>query len=297
MIQALSVPKISVVVPSLNQGEYLEQCIESILSQQYSNLELFVIDGGSNDNSVDVLKAYDARISSWVSEPDKGQSDAINKGFSQATGDIVAWLNADDYYLPRAFDRVKEAYQVRSSAPFYFGDGFRVDRFGNIISKFFPTDRVIFSRQALVMGLNYILQPATFISREALEKVGYLDTDLHYGMDSDLWMRLSVLGIPEAIQTALAASREYETTKTATGSFARVEELRKISMNHSGLPITPGVICYFLDTLYRFALENKVIFPKSYSEDLLVLWQKTSSSFDAFGARPDGFPQEADLDK
>jgi Glycosyl transferase family 2 len=297
MIQALLTPKISIIVPSLNQGEYLEQCIKSILSQQYSNLELFIIDGGSIDNSVNVLRAYDAYISSWVSETDNGQSDAINKGFRKATGDVVAWLNADDYYLPRAFDRVKESYKTRPTAPFYFGDGFRVDRSGKIMSKFFPASKVIFNRQALVMGLNYILQPATFISREALEKIGYLDTSLHYGMDSDLWMRLSGLGLPEAIQAPLAASREYETTKTATGSFARVEELRKISMDHSGLPITPGVICYFLDTLYRFVLENENMFPTSYSKELLTFWQKTSSSFEFFGAGPDGFPQQADLNK
>ncbi|MBW4483585.1 MAG: glycosyltransferase [Tildeniella torsiva UHER 1998/13D] len=297
MSQMLLNPKISVIIPSLNQGVYLKQCIESILAQHYSELELIIIDGKSVDKSVEIIRKYEAHISFWVSEHDNGQSDAINKGFNRATGDIVAWLNADDYYLPKAFDQVKEAYQARPSAPFYFGDGLRVDRVGKTISKFFPTDRIIFNRQALVMGLNYILQPATFISREALEKVGYLDTDLHYGMDSDLWMRLSVLDIPEAIQTALAASREYETTKTATGSFARVEELRKISMNHSGLPITPGVVCYFLDTLYRFVLENEVIFSKSYSEDLLVLWQKTSSSFDFFGARPDGFPKQTDLDE
>jgi glycosyltransferase involved in cell wall biosynthesis len=290
-------PKISVIIPSLNQGIYLKQCIESILVQQYSELELIIIDGKSVDQSIETIRKYDAHISFWVSEHDNGQSDAINKGFNQATGDIVAWLNADDYYLPQALDQVKKAYQARPSAPFYFGDGLRVDRFGKTIAKFFPTDRVVFNRQALVMGLNYILQPATFINREALEKVGYLDTDLHYGMDSDLWMRLSILGTPEAIQTALAASREYETTKTATGSFARVEELRKISSNHSGLSITPGVVCYFLDTLYKFVLENEAIFPKSYSKDLLEFWQKTSSSFVFFGARPDGFPQQADLDK
>ncbi|MBE9111568.1 glycosyltransferase [Nodosilinea sp. LEGE 07298] len=297
MSQIIPEPKISIIVPSLNQGEYLRQCIESILSQQYSDLELIIIDGNSTDQSVEIIREYAEHISTWVSEHDLGQSDAINKGFKQATGDIVAWLNADDFYLPKSFQRIKDAYQANPSSPFYFGDGLRVDKSGEAISRFFPTEKVLFDRQALVMGLNYILQPSTFINRKALEKVGYLDINLHYGMDSDLWMRLSSIGVPQAVQSPLAASREYETTKTATGSFARVEELRNISMKYSGLPITPGVICYFLDTLYRVVQENHSIFPKAYSKDIVFFWKKTQSLLSLFDARPDGFPQQSKLDK
>ncbi|MGB3309791.1 MAG: glycosyltransferase family 2 protein [Nodosilinea sp.] len=293
MSQTIPEPRISIIVPSLNQGEYIRQCIESILSQQYPGLELIIIDGKSSDQSVEIIREYDDHISAWVSEHDTGQSDAINKGFKQATGDIVAWLNADDFYLPKSFQHVKDAYQANPSSPLYFGDGFRVGKDGETISKFFPTEKVLFDRQALVMGLNYILQPSTFINRKALIKVGYLDVNLHYGMDSDLWMRLSSIGSPQAIQLPLAASREYETTKTATGSFARVEELRSISMKYSGLPITPGVICYFLDTLYRVVQENDTIYPEGYSEDVTLFWKKTSSLLSLFDARPDGFPQSS----
>ncbi len=237
---------ISVVTPSLNQGRFLRQCIESVLSQTRSKFEFLIIDGGSTDETLSVIREYESSISYWVSESDSGQSDAINKGFLRSSGEIVAWLNADDYYLPRAFDSVVDAYRADPSAPFYFGDGLRVDETGEVIANFFPTDTLAFDRQALIMGLNYILQPSTFINRRALEQVGYLDTGLHYGLDSDLWMRLSGLGVPRVVPSVLAATREYATTKTASGSFARIEELRMISMKYSGLPITPGVVCYFL---------------------------------------------------
>lgn len=236
------------------------------------------------------LSEYEAHIDVWVSEADEGQSDAINKGFQKASGDLVAWLNADDYYLPGAFQHLVEAYQINDNASFYFGNGYRVDKEGSIISKFFPTEDIVFSRQALIMGLNYILQPSTFINRSHLEQAGYLDPRLHYGMDSDLWMRLSILHEPMPINETLAATREYETTKTSTGSFERVEELRRIAFRYSGIPITPGIICYFLDTLHRVAKVHSDIFPDHYVGDIISFWNKTSVLFSQFDARQDGFP-------
>lgn len=199
-------------------------------------------------------------------------------------------MNTDDYYLPGAFDSVVDAYRADPSAPFYFGDGLRVDETGSVIANFFPAGTLAFDRQALVMGLNYILQPSTFINRRALEQVGYLDTGLHYGLDSDLWMRLSGLGVPRVVPSVLAATREYATTKTASGSFGRIEELRKISMKHSGLPITPGVLCYFLDTLHRFVQKQGDSFPAGYLSDIELFWQKTAALLERYNARSDGFP-------
>jgi glycosyltransferase involved in cell wall biosynthesis len=287
----MDIPKISVITPSLNQGRYLRQCIESILSQHYSNLELIIIDGGSTDESLAIIKEYEDDITFWVSEPDCGQSDGINKGFHRATGELVAWLNADDYYLPGAFQQVAEVHRLDQQAPFFFGDGFRVDESGNVISQFFPPGTLFFDRQALVMGLNYILQPSTFINRRYLDQVGNLDTNLHYGMDSDLWMRLSSIGTPCSVPATLSASREYATTKTASGSFQRIEELRQISMKHSGLDITPGVLCYMLDTLYRFTQQHEEVFPTSYLADISTFWHKTAQLLEVANARPDGFPR------
>jgi glycosyltransferase involved in cell wall biosynthesis len=284
-------PRISVITPSYNQGRFLGDCIASVVRQSYPDLEYIIIDGGSTDDSVSIIQHHQDQIMFWVSEPDEGQSDAINKGLRKATGDIVAWLNADDYYLPGAFATVAGAYQAHPEASFYFGDGLRVDESGKPISGFFPDGKVIFSHAALVFGLNYILQPATFIRRIHLVEINYLDSRLHYGMDTDLWIRLAELAPPSPISNQLAASREYGSTKTSTGSFQRIEELRRIAEQHSGIPITPGVICYFLDTLYRLTRDRDDVFPKDYMRDIEKFWAASAKLMQRYGARPDGFPR------
>lgn len=283
-------PRVTVITPSLNQGAYLAQCIQSVADQNYPNLEHFVIDGGSTDATLSVIRDHAALIAYWVSEPDRGQSNAINKGLRRASGELVAWLNADDYYLPGSIEQVVGAYQANLFAPFYFGDGLRVSASAQVMGKFFPPGQLRFDRKALLMGLNYILQPATFINRSALEESGYLDEGLHYGMDSDLWMRLSALGDPCPIQAVLAATREYPSTKTASGSFKRVEELRQISLRHTGLSMTPGVLCYMLDTLSRHAREHEDIFPADYLAEIASFWSKTAKLLERQGATTDGFP-------
>jgi GT2 family glycosyltransferase len=283
-------PGISIVTPSYNQGRFLEQCIQSVLNQNYPNLEYIIIDGGSTDNSVDTILKYQADITYWVSEPDRGQNEAINKGLQHATGDLVAWLNSDDFFLPQAFHHVATVYLANPTAPFLFGNGLRVDVQGRTKRLFFPKGSLRFDREALAYGLNYILQPATFINRQWLNQVGGLSTTLSYGFDTDLWLRLSALGQPVPVEAILAASREYETTKTSSGSFVRIEELRQIAESHTGLPITPGVICYFLDTLYRLAQEKDDLFSGQYRRDILRFWSKTSLMMDQFGAAPNGIP-------
>ena len=283
-------PKISIVVPSFNQGEFLGECLRSIIDQQYPALELIVIDGGSTDASVSIIESVSEQLDYWVSEPDGGQSAAINKGFGKASGQLVAWLNSDDYYLPGTLEAVARAYEANPEAPFYFGDGLRVDRSGSVLGRFFPKGLVPFDRTAFVMGLNYILQPSTFMQGRAMSQIGYLDTDLHYGMDSDLWIRLSALGQPQMVDGVLAASREYETTKTASGAFKRIEELRDIAARHSGSDMTPGVLCYFLDTLYRHCKDNPETYPESYLAAISRFWGETSGLFEQFNAGRDGFP-------
>lgn len=286
-------PKISIVVPSYNQGEFLGECLRSILGQDYPALEVIVIDGGSSDASVSILESFGDRLDYWISEPDGGQSAAINKGLAKATGRLVAWLNSDDYYLPGALEAVARAYQEDPTAPFYFGDGHRVDRSGNVIAQFFPQGLVPFDRTAFMMGLNYILQPSTFMQGEAMARIGYVDTSLHYGMDSDLWIRLSALGQPKMVEAVIAASREYETTKTASGAFDRIEELRSIAARHAGTSMTPGVLCYFLDTLYRHCKENPQNYPESYLSAITQFWGETAGLLEQFNAGRDGFPLPA----
>jgi hypothetical protein len=282
-------PRISVITPSYNQGQFLVECLDSVFRQGYPDLELIVIDGGSTDGSVQIIKANEARLTYWCSEPDEGQAAAINKGLRLATGELVAWLNADDFYLPGALTSVARAYQRNPHASFYFGDGLRVDKSGDPVGGFFPGERVGFDLRALVYGLNCLLQPATFINRAKLSEVGFLDPALRYGLDIDLWIRLATHAPPSPVAAMLAASREYPETKTATGSFARVEELRQIAERYGAVAMTPGALCYFLDTLCRLARERRDIYSESYEQSIQTFWGATAKLLADYGAGPDGF--------
>jgi Glycosyl transferase family 2 len=286
----LSPPRISVVTPSFNQGRFLEQCITSILEQDYPDLEYIVIDGGSSDESVEVLRRYERHFAFWVSEPDKGQSDALNKGFRRATGDLAVWLNADDFFLPGAFAAVAAAYQQNPQASFYFGDGWRADETGRLVSRMFPERGVCWKADALRYGLDYILQPATFISRRRLEEIGYIDADLHYGMDWDLWLRLAQLADPVALPVCLAASREHGETKTAVGAFPRTEELRRIAEKHTGLAATPGAVLYYLQSLRSSAKQRPDLYPVPFIEALEDFAIATQRMLPRWSAWSDGFP-------
>jgi glycosyltransferase involved in cell wall biosynthesis len=281
---------ITVITPVFNCAELLEECIVSVLEQGYGRLEYGIVDGGSTDGTVDIIRRYVDRLDFWISEPDDGQADALNKGFRRATGDLVAWLNADDFYYPGALAAAAEAYLDDPSAPFYFGNGDRVNRAGSRTNEFFPNGKVHFRRDAFLFGLNTVLQPAAFVRRTALEEVGLLDPDLHYGFDTDLWLKLSELGRPRPIRKRLAASREYGETKTATGSFERAEELRRIAERHAGVAVTPGSISYYLDTLHRAVAERRDVFPRDYIDAIETFWGATSDLLTRYGARPDGFP-------
>ena len=288
-------PKITVVTPSFNQGRFLETCIRSVLEQEYPHVEYIIIDGGSTDNSVSIIKKYASRLAYWVSEPDAGQSEAINKGWSHATGDLVAWLNADDFYLPGAFQAVAAAYRQHPDASFYFGDGFRVDESGKPTRSFFPEGTHFFNREALLFGLNYIMQQATFINRRILASIGGLNPKLHYGMDTDLWIRLSAVAPPVPVPAKLAAIREYPDTKTGRGAFERVEELRSIAESHTGMAMTPGVLLYFLDTLHRYAQAHPNVYTMEYLAAIRQFWRATGKLLRNMGARPDGFPDPGAL--
>ena len=285
-----NLPKISVVTPSLNQGRFLEECITSVIKQDYPDFEYIIIDGGSTDNSSDIIAEYKHHLAYSVSEPDKGQSCAINKGFKRAKGELVAWLNSDDYYLPGAFMKVGEAYSRNPEAPFYFGNGLRVDSTGLKNSKFFETETVDFNRDALLYCLNYILQPATFINAACLKRIDFLDEDLHYGMDTDLWLRLSKEKAPAFVPETLAASREYGDTKTSTGSFQRIEELRQIAERHTGQPMTPGVLLYFLDTLRSFVVREESPFPQQFNLEIDLFSRQASHLMQSFDINCVGFP-------
>ncbi len=190
----MNFPTISIVVPSYNQGRYLEETLRSIIDQQYPALELLVADGGSTDNSVDIIKKYENHISWWVSEKDSGQSDAINKGFSKATGEVINWICSDDKLAPGALFTVAELFNSSpGSTGVVYGNIDYINEKSVVLKN--PFDDVknrVRSRIDFFKGMAFA-QPAAFFRRSLLEQTGYLDTGLHYGMDYDLFAKLALI--------------------------------------------------------------------------------------------------------
>jgi hypothetical protein len=288
-----TLPTISIVTPSFNQGRFLDECIRSVLDQNYPNLQYVIVDGGSTDESLKVIGRYKDRLSWWVSEKDAGQADAINKGFRRCTGDLVAWINADDFYLPGALKLAAEAYRANPGGSFYFGRCLRVDESSIKKGEYVQAPELFFNREAMIYGLNYIAQPATFIHRKRLESVGYLNPGLSWGLDSELWLKLSGVAPAIVIPHLLAASREHGQTKTNNGSFARIEELRQIAAQFSGVEMTPGAMCYFLDTFYKVVLQHPESYPPEYHSEVTRFWAATSALFARWGADSSGTPLQA----
>jgi glycosyltransferase involved in cell wall biosynthesis len=211
-------PKISIITPSLNQGDFIEQTILSVLSQDYPNLEYLVVDGGSSDATLGVLAKYSGKVT-WLSEVDKGQTDAINKGLRRATGSIVGYLNADDLLLPGTLKKVEQAFSNHPQTGWVTGKCRIVDEENNEIRRPITVYKNILlglhSFSSLLMT-NYISQPATFWRREALESIGYLDENLRYVMDYEYWLRLYSKSPPVFIPEYLAAFKIHQSSKTTS---------------------------------------------------------------------------------
>jgi glycosyltransferase involved in cell wall biosynthesis len=202
-------PLVTVVTPSYNQGQFVRETIESVLSQDYSPLEYLVIDGGSTDGTLEVLKSYGERLF-WISEKDDGQADAVNKGWRRARGEILGWLNSDDIYLPGAVSKAVAALQDNPSVAAVYGEGYHIDKAGNVLERY-PTEP--FSRSRLAETC-YICQPTVFMRRSVLESVSLLDKQLKYCMDYDLWFRFARSHDMAHIPDYLACTRLYPETKT-----------------------------------------------------------------------------------
>lgn len=185
----MKLPKISIVTPSYNQGRFIERTIKSVISQNYVDLEYVIIDGGSEDNSLDIIKSYSGYLSYWVSEKDRGQSHAINKGFDRCSGDILTWLNSDDYLLPGALQAVADAYQKNPDAGGWVGGCLRVTE-GQSDEWVVKGDMLDRKQLGEAWSSHYFGQPSCFFSAEAWNKCGPLDESLHYSMDLDLWLKM-----------------------------------------------------------------------------------------------------------
>lgn len=245
-------PIVSVVTPSYNQGRFIRATIESVLSQNYPNLEYIVMDGGSTDETNAIVREYGSRLV-FVSEPDRGQSHAINKGFRLAKGNVLAWLNSDDVLLPGAVGAGVRALSGNPDAGFVYGDGYLMDAAGNVTGRFPHTREPDLWR--LVHLSDYILQQAVFFRREVLDDVGYVDESLRYGLDWDLFIRIGLKYRLAYVPECLGCIREYSETKSSSGGAERVRELHAILRKHTGLVLPPGSIVYGLDTYSGLACQ------------------------------------------
>jgi glycosyltransferase involved in cell wall biosynthesis len=232
----LDLPKITVITPSFNQGQFIEATIRSVLLQGYPNLEYFVVDGGSTDNSIEVIRKYEKWISYWISEPDKGQAHAINKGFEKATGKLVAWLNSDDIYLPGSLLQVGNLAN-HSDFDWIIGTTIMYDIELNEIGRFHPQINLAKNRDKNYKSngwLDYLCtkqsgisipQPSTFWSMRAVFEVGGLNEQLEYVMDFDLYARLANHGFqPIIIKEPLAGFRIHNDQKSADNNITFWEE-------------------------------------------------------------------------
>jgi glycosyltransferase involved in cell wall biosynthesis len=213
--------KFSIITPSYNQGAFIERTIRSIHSQEGDfELEHLVMDGGSSDGTLAILRRHEDRLR-WISGPDRGQSDAINKGVADTTGDLIAWLNSDDLYEPGALQAVAESYDAQ---PFdwCFGNCRNIDEHDNEIRRAIARYKRYQARHYSFRHLirrDFVSQPATFFSRAAYDRVGPIDLSLHYSMDYDYWLRLGRGSAPAFIDRTLASFRWH--TQSKNGSLYR----------------------------------------------------------------------------
>ncbi|MFZ5572837.1 MAG: glycosyltransferase family 2 protein [Thermodesulfobacteriota bacterium] len=222
---------VSIITPSFNQGPYIEETIRSVLSQDYPRIEYRVVDGGSTDNTLQILERYKDRLT-FVSAKDRGQTDALAAGFRSAAGDIFYWLNSDDTLLPGAVSRVMEMFNARPETGLVYGQSHFVDSAGRIIGRY-PAEP--FDHKRLAM-FDFIPQPSAFFQRRAFEAVNGLDQRLIYGMDYDLWIRLTARFSACFLPQYLSTYRLHPSSKTVDmgQALANSREIMEIAHRHYG---------------------------------------------------------------
>ncbi len=227
--------KISIVTPSLNQNVFIEKTIQSVLCQKGDfELEYLVIDGGSNDGTLRTLEKFDGSLL-WISEPDRGQTDAVNKGFTRASGDVLGWLNSDDLYEEGALATVAEAYKT-NQFKWCFGNCWNIDDEGREIRKFITRYKNFESRRyshGKLLTKDFIPQPAVFISKKAFEETGFLNLAYDYAMDYDYWLRLACRYPPLYIDRYLARFRWHRTSKSKNNYRKAALEAYGIAKKHA----------------------------------------------------------------
>ena len=232
----MSVKKISIITPSYNQVNFLKETVESVSSQLVDlESEHIIIDGGSTDGSVDFLKSTGNKVT-WISEKDKGQADAVNKGIRLATGDIIGWLNSDDLYLPGALQAVADHFRDHPGCRWAYGRCIIIDTAGRERWKWitrYKNARLKHYTFEKLLRENFISQPAVFFRKDIFEEAGLLDLNLHYAMDYDLWLRFALISPAGVIKRDLASFRRHGSSKSETGFRDQFFEQYAVALNYN----------------------------------------------------------------
>jgi glycosyltransferase involved in cell wall biosynthesis len=246
-------PRISVVTPSFNQAQFVEATIRSVLLQGYPNLEYIVVDGGSTDGSVDIIRKYENWVAYWISEPDRGQSDALNKGLARATGNILGWINSDDLYCPGAVSHAVELFQRKPETEVVYGSCYIVDVRGRIVDECWA---IPFDPRYPLYGSGSIRQQALFWRNTLMRRVGMVDQELVFCMDRDLILRLIWNGKVVRTTKYLGMFRHHAEAKTATiqDIHHQEKEIIQLRYRHYHTTVLPAWFWRVYLTVRRYML-------------------------------------------
>lgn len=233
-------PLVSIVTPSYNQGQFIGNTIESVLRQSYPNIEYVVVDGASSDNTSEVLERYRGRINRIISEPDNGQSDAINKGFRLARGELVGWVNSDDILYPNCVEEIIRLYEGHPDGVIFYGAVVNfIDKCGVVLSK---REQCVESKDHLLNHDYNLIQPGSFYRSEVVREVGYLNEEAVYCMDLDFWLKLLDYGSAYYVTNEpLAGFRIWEKSKTSTGGLKFLRNIRQVLESHNARAFSPNM--------------------------------------------------------
>jgi glycosyltransferase involved in cell wall biosynthesis len=259
-------PKVSIITPSYNQGRFLEHTIRSVLEQDYPNIEYIIVDGGSNDESVEIIKKYQDKLAWWVSEKDKGHADALNKGFAHASGEILAWLNSDDTYHAGTISQAVEILQTRPEVGMVYADANLIDEEGCVVGKFASKQT---SYRAMLRGSVHIPQATTFWRADLWRQVGPLDLSLFFAFDYDFWVRLSKVSELLYVPRLWADFRMHNLGKSVVNDDRCYPDMLKVYQRETGggwlswmriRAITRRLVYAWLPWRLRLLLRKKATF-------------------------------------